>query len=491
MASLSFPEIIEEIKKERRKIDENEDIYEEIINKLSRFYGSNPRLFINIIKLGGFNIANLNIYEPLSVIITEFLSGCEGLSLDELSNIFSKLYEQNKGFTLLKEIRDKLLEKNEDSPEPDPPEPPDPPIARKILFLSANPKGTPPLRLGKEMREIEEILRRSNEREQFVIETRQAVRYTDIQTAFLDFDPNIVHFSGHGAGEEGLVFEDETGQERLVETEVLASLFELFADKIEFVFLNACYSEVQAKAIVEHIPFVVGMKKAISDRAAIEFAKGFYAALGAGRTVEFAYKSGCTSIKIERIPEDLIPQLLKKNYLQKRSLSPISPPIYKNLEEYLANKQWKEADLETMRLMIKIANSIGNSMKDRKIITWLDQEDLKKIPDEDLKIIDKLWINYSDGHFGFSVQAKIWDECWGQQKPFELTIYREKFATRVGWSDGINWIEKYDNLTFSRNAEPGHLPSLSFPKKNTNEISWKSWKETFKCLFPRLFKLMD
>ncbi|MGB5594301.1 MAG: TIR domain-containing protein, partial [Crocosphaera sp.] len=128
--------------------------------------------------------------------------------------------------------------------------------------------------------------------------------------AILDFEPNIVHFSGHGAGEEGLAFENETGQVKLVKAEPLAKLFKLFADQIECVVLNACYSEVQAKAIAQHIPYVVGMNKAIGDKAAIEFAVGFYDALGAGKSLKFAYELGCNSIEIARIPEHLTPQLL-------------------------------------------------------------------------------------------------------------------------------------------------------------------------------------
>ncbi|MFM7788339.1 MAG: CHAT domain-containing protein, partial [Microcystis panniformis] len=138
---------------------------------------------------------------------------------------------------------------------------------KRILILSANPKNTAPLRLDEEMREIKEGLRRAKQRDNFVIETGQAVRYRDIRRTILDFEPNIVHFSGHGAGEEGLAFEDETGQVKLVEAQALASLFELFADQIECVVLNACYSEVQAKAIAEHIPYVVGMSKSIGDKA--------------------------------------------------------------------------------------------------------------------------------------------------------------------------------------------------------------------------------
>ncbi len=181
---------------------------------------------------------------------------------------------------------------------------------KKLLLLSANPKDTTQLRVDEEMREIREGLRRSKQRENFVIETALAVRYRDIRRAILDHEPNIVHFSGHGAGEEGLIFEDETGQSKLVEADALARLFELFADSIECVVLNACYSEVQAKAISEHIPYVVGMDKEIGDKAAIEFAVGFYDGLGAGKSVGFAYTLGCNSIEIAGIPEQLTPQLL-------------------------------------------------------------------------------------------------------------------------------------------------------------------------------------
>ena len=79
------------------------------------------------------------------------------------------------------------------------------------------------------------------------------------------------------------------------------------------VVLNACYSEAQANAISQHIDYVVGMKKAIGDEAAIKFAVGFYDALGAGRDFETAYKFGCSAIDLKGIPEYLTPVLKKKS----------------------------------------------------------------------------------------------------------------------------------------------------------------------------------
>jgi CHAT domain len=205
---------------------------------------------------------------------------------------------------------------------------------KTILVLAANPKGTDPLRLGEEVREIQIGLERSQYRDRFRIEQRWAVTPKDVRRALLDCQPQIVHFSGHGVGvetpsdphpsarkftvesdsiaPEGLMFENESGQPQLVSSEAISSLFGLFADRLECVVLNACYSATQAEAISEHIPYVVGMNRAIGDRAAIEFAIGFYEALLAGRTVEFAYKLGCSAIQMAGIPEHLTPTLKQK-----------------------------------------------------------------------------------------------------------------------------------------------------------------------------------
>ena len=72
---------------------------------------------------------------------------------------------------------------------------------KTILFLAANPKNSAPLDLDKEVKEIDEGLRRSKKRDKFVLEQVWAVTPGDVQRAMLDFKPQIVHFSGHGMGE--------------------------------------------------------------------------------------------------------------------------------------------------------------------------------------------------------------------------------------------------------------------------------------------------
>lgn len=191
---------------------------------------------------------------------------------------------------------------------------------KKILILSANPKNTDKLRLDEEVREIQVGLERSKSRDQFEIITRSALRVDDLRRTLLDHEPHIVHFSGHGAGEHGLALENSVGQMQLVSTASLAKLFKLFQDTIECVVLNACYSEAQAESIHQHINCVIGMNSTIGDRAAIEFAVGFYDALGAGRSYNQAYEFGCSAIDLESIPEAETPVLK----IRKTTTEPIS-----------------------------------------------------------------------------------------------------------------------------------------------------------------------
>ncbi|MGB7440070.1 MAG: CHAT domain-containing protein [Coleofasciculaceae cyanobacterium] len=187
---------------------------------------------------------------------------------------------------------------------------------KKILILTANPLNTDKLRLDEEVREIQAGLERSQRRDRFEVVTRWALRVDDLRRTLLDHEPQIVHFSGHGAREHGLALENSSGKLQLVSNNSLVRLFKLFKNTIECVLLNACYSEAQAEAIYQHIDYVVGMNKVIGDRAAIEFAVGFYDALGAGRSYADAYEFGCSAIDLEGISESLTPVLKSRTEVE-------------------------------------------------------------------------------------------------------------------------------------------------------------------------------
>jgi hypothetical protein len=197
-------------------------------------------------------------------------------------------------------------------------------MKRRLLILAANPVGTKPLHLAEEVREIQTGLRRASGRSRFDIRQAWAVRPRDVRRALLDYRPEFVHFCGHGKGAEGLVFENEDGTARLVSTEALSGLFELFADQVKCVVLNACYSERQARAIAQHVEVVVGMQRAIGDRSAVEFAIGFYDAIAAARPPADAFRFGCNAIQLAGAQGHQVPSLILRSPLKD---SQQSPPI--------------------------------------------------------------------------------------------------------------------------------------------------------------------
>jgi len=190
---------------------------------------------------------------------------------------------------------------------------------KKILILSANPKTKPKLRLDEEVREIEEGLNRSKFRDQFEIKSKWAVRTRDLRRAILDEQPHILHFCGHGK-KDGIMVEDEMGLAVVVNRDALANLFKLFKDQVECVLLIECYSESQSGEISKHIKNVIGMKRDISDKAAIEFSVGFYDALGAGYSVEDAFDFGKNAVEFCGKAEHTIPVLFKKKKNGKKEI---------------------------------------------------------------------------------------------------------------------------------------------------------------------------
>ncbi|WP_414544409.1 caspase, EACC1-associated type [Nostoc sp. CCY0012] len=124
---------------------------------------------------------------------------------------------------------------------------------------------------------------------------------------------------------------------------------------------------------------------------------------------------------------------------------------YTRLRDLLKAGEWKQADQETLKVMLKAAN--------RGEEGWLDSDSIKQFPCTDLRTIDQLWILYSKGLFGFSVQKRIYESVGKDY---------EKFSDRVGWrtrtgmfvlAQKIKWLD-YNQLTFSLNAPQGHLPSV-------------------------------
>ncbi|NJR76844.1 MAG: GUN4 domain-containing protein, partial [Scytonema sp. CRU_2_7] len=121
---------------------------------------------------------------------------------------------------------------------------------------------------------------------------------------------------------------------------------------------------------------------------------------------------------------------------------------YKKLNMLLKAGKWKEADLETKYLMLKISNRFDKG--------WLDESAIANFPLHDLKMINQLWLEHSSGRFGFSVQKRIYLDTGNQPREYNQETY-DRFGEVVGWRDDRIW-KNYFDLEFSLSAPEGHLP---------------------------------
>ena len=137
--------------------------------------------------------------------------------------------------------------------------------------------------------------------------------------------------------------------------------------------------------------------------------------------------------------------------------TPIEPDVplksergvdYTKLRDLLATGKWQKADEETATKMLEAAG--------RTEQRWLRIEDIDRFPCEDLQTIDQLWVKYSNGRFGFSVQKRIYESLGGSRE-YDQKIW-EAFIDRVGWRVN-NRLLYYDQIKFSTLAPEGHLPA--------------------------------
>ncbi|KAM3571667.1 hypothetical protein VYU27_006320 [Nannochloropsis oceanica] len=128
---------------------------------------------------------------------------------------------------------------------------------------------------------------------------------------------------------------------------------------------------------------------------------------------------------------------------------------YVPLANMLLTGDFKAADQFTRDALIQIA---GEDAQKRGYVYFTE---VRGLPEADMATIEKLWLKYSKGKFGFTVQRAIWNQ---------VTVGKdfERFCRKIGWNMMENGIERklkwFGNSEFIYDldkAPPGHLPLTS------------------------------
>ncbi|MDJ0732282.1 MAG: GUN4 domain-containing protein [Crocosphaera sp.] len=145
---------------------------------------------------------------------------------------------------------------------------------------------------------------------------------------------------------------------------------------------------------------------------------------------------------------------------------------YTKLRDLLAAGKWKEADQETANVMLEATNRVSER--------WLRVEDIDNFPCDDLRTIDQLWVHYSKGKFGFSVQKKIYVDELGGTTDYDENIWY-KFCNRIGWRRTGRYVDYSDFIFELQNTTPmGHLPHC-----DSRSIFYKDYIFSFRFLLLR------
>jgi hypothetical protein len=127
---------------------------------------------------------------------------------------------------------------------------------------------------------------------------------------------------------------------------------------------------------------------------------------------------------------------------------------YQNLKNLLKEQNFKAADQETTKIMLDVAGEERDN---------LTPDDISKFPCNALRVIDRLWLKYSDQHFGFSLQLKTYYDVGGTIDTIRAQELKtlHSFGAKVGWLDEKQKprFPQYDNWDFSLSAPKGCFPA--------------------------------
>lgn len=153
---------------------------------------------------------------------------------------------------------------------------------------------------------------------------------------------------------------------------------------------------------------------------------------------------------------------------------------YIPLATMLATGDFLGADQFTRDNLIKIS---GAEAAGRTFVYWTE---VKGMPMADMATMERLWLQFSDGKFGYSAQKRIWDRTNGNF---------DEFIRRIGWTKVENgserklkWFGANEFIYTLEKAPRAHLPLTSALRGTQlikmlmqhpvwEEYDWKNWKE--------------
>ena len=275
---------------------------------------------------------------------------------------------------------------------------------------------------------------------------------------------DILFFAGHSRTEDRIGRIAINENESIEIADLKYALRRAISQGLQIAIFNSCDGLGIANSLVElNIPQIIVMRYPVPNKVAQEFLRNFLQAFTAGKSLYTSVREArerlqgleaeipCASwIPIIYQNPAVVPRTWRElggissqgenNLASERGID------YTHLRNLLLAGNWQQADRQTCKIMLEISQ--------REAKGWLDNESILDLPCQDVRTINALWLKYSNGRFGFSVQKQIWQDI------NESSLVA--FGDRVGWRVNGNWlIDYHSDFNFSLDASAGHLPCFA------------------------------
>jgi hypothetical protein len=129
------------------------------------------------------------------------------------------------------------------------------------------------------------------------------------------------------------------------------------------------------------------------------------------------------------------------------AIAPASPKTansaneYQYLENLLKEQRYEEADRVTWQIVLQLAGVEGRG--------YLELDELMLLPRLELIHLDQLWQHHSQGHWGFGVQRRLFEQAESDYS---------KLGKVTGWMIDGTWLQPQNTIYDLEQSPPGHFP---------------------------------
>lgn len=196
----------------------------------------------------------------------------------------------------------------------------------RILYATATPHSD--LRVSQEIRRVKAAVSAALHRDLVEIEHAPDVTPSDLLDHLTSFQPHVIHFSGH-ANEHVLAFDDGSisgGSDHTVPISAFMKAVSAPDQPPALVVLNACNSATHLQALLQAVPFAIGMSDEVGDADAITFATRFYRAIADGQSIGAALAIARSDMEMNGLPDHELPTLCSAPGADPFDISLVIPP---------------------------------------------------------------------------------------------------------------------------------------------------------------------